>query len=142
MSLCVFSSPLFAETVTAVGADGTLTLEGGKQVLLVGVQMDDEGISVLRVLVQKQDLKFQLIANSTPGAKEFAYAYLQAKYLRFPSKLNEVPDEQEVLINEFLVKLGAAKVAETQDFRFKAKFMKVQEEAKQKGEGIWSYEIS
>jgi hypothetical protein len=139
--LCVLSSVLFAEIVTEVGTDGTLTLASGKQVALVGVQMDTEGISVLRVLTQKQDLKLQLIAHPTPGAKEFAYAYLQAKYLKFPAKLNEIPDEQEVLINEFLVKIGAAKVVETQDFSRKAQFLKVQEEARKKGEGIWSYEV-
>ena len=139
--LCVFSSALFAEIVTEVGTDGTLTLESGKQVFLSGVQMDTEGISILRVLVQKQDVKLQLIANSVPGAKEFAYVYLKAKYLRFPAKRNEIPDEQEVLINEFLVKIGAAKVAETRDFSRKAKFLKVQEEARKKGEGVWSYEV-
>ena len=139
--LCVFPALLFAEIVTDVGPDGTLTLASGKQVVLAGVRMDTEGISVLRVLAQKQDLKFKLIANSTPGAKEFAYAYLKAKYVRFPAKLNEIPGEKEVLINEFLVKIGAAKVAETQDFSHKAKFLKVQEEAKKKGEGIWSYEV-
>ena len=140
--LCALSSVLFAEIVTEVGTDGTLTLESGKQVVLVGVQMDTEGISVLRVLAQKQDLQLKLIANPVPGAKEFAYAYLKAKYLGFPAKLNEVPDEQEVLINEFLLKVGAAKVAETQDFGHKAKFLKVQEEARKKGEGVWSYEVS
>jgi hypothetical protein len=142
IGLFVFALPLFAEIVREVGADGTLTLESGKKVDLVGVRMDDEGISVLRVLVQKQDVKLQLIVNPAPGAKELAYAYLQAKYLKFPAKLNDIPDEQEVLINEFLVKLGAAKVVESQDFRFKSKFLKVQEEAKAKGEGIWSYEVS
>ena len=136
----VFSSPLFAEIVKEVGPDGTLTLESGKQVVLAGVEMDTEGISVLRVLTQKQDLKFQLIANPAPGAKEFAYAYLKAKYLRFPAKLNAIPDEQEVLINEFLVKIGAARVDKVRDFSRKAKFLKVQEEARKKGEGVWSYE--
>ena len=58
-----------------------------------------------------------------------------------PAKPSEVPDEQEVLLNEFLVKIGAAKVAEAQDFRYKAKFLKVQEEARKKGEGVWSYEV-
>jgi hypothetical protein len=139
--LCILSSVLCAEMVTEVGPDGTLTLESGKQVFLVGVQMDTEGVSILRVLTQKQDLKLQLIAGSVPGAKELAYAYLKAKYLKFPAKLNEIPDEQEVLINEFLVKTGAAKVDETQDFRYKDKFLKVQEEAKKKGEGVWSYEV-
>lgn len=141
--LCILSSVLHAEIVTEVGDDGTLTLESGKQVMLAGVQMDSEGISVLRVLARKQDLKFHLIANpASPGAKELAYAYLKAKYLRFPAKRNEIPDEQEVLINEFLVKTGAAKVVEGQDFRYKDKFLKAQKEAREKGEGIWSYEVS
>jgi endonuclease YncB( thermonuclease family) len=140
--LCLFSSVLYAEIVTKVGADGTLTLESGKQVVLVGIQMDTEGISVLRVLAQKQDLHLQLIANPVPGAKEFAYAYLKAKYLKFPAKPNDIPDEQEVLINEFLIQIGAAKVAETQDFGHKVKFLEVQEEARKKGEGVWSYEVS
>ena len=128
--------------VTEVSPDGTLTLESGKRVALVGVLMDSEGASVLRVLVQKQDLRLQLIAHSaSAGSSELAYAYLQAKYLKFPAKPNEIPDGQEVLINEFLVKLGAARVAVNQDFRYKDRFLKIQEEAKKKGEGIWSYEI-
>jgi endonuclease YncB( thermonuclease family) len=133
---------LYAEIVTEVGADGTLTIEGGKRVVLAGVQMDTEGISVLRVLAQKQDLKLQLIANPVPGTKEAAYVYLQAKYLKFPAKPSDIPDEQEVLLNEFLVKIGAAKVAEAQDFRYKTEFLKIQEEARKKGEGVWSYEVS
>ncbi len=142
LALLVFFSSalpvLFAEVVTEVGADGALTLADGKKVVLAGIQMDAEGVSVLRVLVHKQDLKLQLLANSSP---ESAYAYLQAKYVRFPVKINEVPGEQEVLINEFLVKVGAAKVDEAQDFSRKAKLLKVQEEAKKKGEGVWSYQV-
>jgi hypothetical protein len=136
------SSALFAEVVTEVATDGTLTLESGKRVSPVGIQMDSEGVSILRVLVQGQDVTMQLIANPAPGAVERAYLYLKAKYLKLPTKLNEIPDEQEVLINEFLVKIGAAKVMETQDFSRKERFLKVQEEARAKGEGVWSYEVS
>ena len=128
-----------AQVVREVGRDGILTLEGGKQVVLAGIQMDADGISVLRVLAQKQDLKFQLLSKSAPGAKESAYAYLQAKYLKFPVTPKGVSGEQEILLNEFLVKIGAARVAEAQDFSHKARFLKVQAEAKRKGEGIWSY---
>lgn len=131
-----------AEVVTGVSADGTMTLADGKQVVLAGVQMDAEGASVLRVLAQKQDLKFQLLARPAPEGKEYAYAYLQAKYVKFPAKLQDTPDEQEVLLNEFLVKVGAAQVDESQDFSHKTKFLKVQEEARKKGEGVWSYEAS
>ena len=133
---------LRAEVVSEVETDGTLALESGKRVFLAGIQMDTEGVSVLRVLAQKQDLRFKLIAHPAPGTKQLAYAYLKAKSVRFPAKLNEVPGEREILLNEFLVKIGAAKVAETQDFSQKAKFLKVQEAARKKGEGIWSYEVS
>ncbi len=139
--LWAFSSVLCAEIVTEVGKDGTLTLESGKQVVLAGVEMDPEGISVLRVLAQKQDVRLQLLAQAAPEAKAFAYVYLKAKYLKFPAKLGATPDEQEVLINEFMVKIGAAKVAAAQVFSRKARFLKVQEESKKKGEGIWSYEV-
>ena len=142
VSLFVYASVVSAEVVTDVGQDGTLTLESGKQVALAGVQMDAEGVSVLRVLAQKQDLRFQLLANSSPGAKESAYVYLQAKYLRFPVKPEGIPDEQEILLNEFLVSVGAAKVVESQDFSRKAQLLKAQAEAKRKGEGVWSYEPS
>ena len=131
---------LMAEIVKEVGPDGKLTMEDGKQVFLAGVEMDTEGISVLRVLVQKQDLRLQWIVPSAPEVRKFAYAYLRAKYLKFPAKPDEIPGEKEILINEFLVKLGAAKVAAAQDFSHKAKFLKIQEESKKKGEGIWSYE--
>ena len=137
-----FPATLHAEVVAKVEADGALALESGKQVVLAGVELDSEGISVLRVLAQKQDLKFQLLPQSLPGAKAYVYAFLQAKYLKFPVKPDGVPDEQEILLNEFLVKVGAAKVAEKQEFSHKEKFLKVQAEAKRKGEGVWSYEVS
>lgn len=139
IAVCVFGTPLFAQVVKEVGPDGTLTMEDGKQVVLVGIRMDDEGVSVLRVLARKQELRLQLIAGAAPGAKEFAYAYLKAKSLGLPAKADKAPDEEEVLLNEFLVRIGAAKVAEGQDFRHRQRFLKLQEEARKKGEGVWSY---
>jgi len=82
------------------------------------------------------------LVRPAPDSKEYAYAYLQARYVKFPSKLHDVPDEQEVLLNEFLVKIGAARVDESQDFSHKTKFLKAQAEAKTKGEGVWSYAVS
>jgi len=137
----VFASSLFAEIVAEVGVDGTLTMEDGTRVSLAGIQMDTEGISVLRVLVRKQDLKIQIIAPTAPQTTKFVYAFLNTKCLKFPAKAHEIPGEQEILLNEFLVKIGAAKVDEKQDFSRKSKFLKVQESARKKGEGVWSYEV-
>lgn len=139
-SFCLFTGVLFAEVVTDVGKDGTLVLADGKSVVLAGIQMDEEGVSVLRVLAQKQDVKLQLVPAPTSGGKQAAYVYLESKFVKFPEKLGEGPGEQEVLLNEFLLKVGAAKVVEGQEFSRKAKFLKVQADAKKKGEGVWSYE--
>lgn len=133
---------LFAELVTEVSEGGELTLESGKRVSLVGITLDEEGLSVLRVLVRKKDVKLQLIAQKKSTEQEAAYVYLQAKSLPFPFRQGEAPGENEVLVNELLVKLGAAKVDTAQDFSRKAKFLKVQAEAEKKGLGVWSYEVS
>lgn len=140
--LCFFPRVLCAEPVAEVEKDGTLRLEDGKKVFLVGIRMDSDGVAVLRVLAQKQDLKLQLIKSDKPADKEAAYAYLQAKFVKFPVKPNGIPDEEEVLLNAFLLKTGAAKVDEAQDFGRKEEFLKIQAEAKVKGEGVWSYEVS
>jgi len=142
VGVIVPSALLFAALVKDVGADGTLNFEDGKRVVLAGIQMDEEGISVLRVLAQKQDVKLQLIPGTLPDGKKSGYAYLQSKYIKFPEKAGVIPAQQEVLLNEFLVKVGAAKVVETQTFSQKARFLKVQAEARKKGEGVWSYEPS
>ncbi len=138
----LFPTALFAELVSDVDDGGVLTLESGKRVSLVGVTFDEEGVSVLRVLVRKKDVNLQLIARSTSAAQEAAYVYLQSKSMPFPFRQGEAPGEQEVLVNELLVKLGAAKVDVAQDFSRKAKFLKVQAEAEKKGLGVWSYEVS
>ena len=142
VGMSIIPSVLFAEVVTEVRADGTLNLADGKSVVLAGIQMDEEGISVLRVLSLKQDVKLQLITGTSADGKESAYVYLRSKYVKFPEKSGVEPGEQEVLLNEFLLKVGAAKVAEAQEFSHKAKFLKIQEEAREKGEGVWSYEFS
>jgi endonuclease YncB( thermonuclease family) len=137
--VCAFSGILFAEGVADVGADGTLVLADGKRVVLAGIQMDEEGVSVLRVLVRKQTVKLQLVGGAASGGKNAAYVYLQSKYVKFPGKSGEEPGEEEVLLNEFLVKIGAAKVVDSQEFSHKAGFLKSQAEARKKGEGVWSY---
>lgn len=138
--LCIFSSFLFAEVVKEVDPDGTLTLESGRKVVLAGLQMDEEGISVLRVLGQKKDVRIEVAAPLTAGAKEQVFAYLQAQSLNFPARSNENPHSNEIMLNEFLIQTGAARVADAQMFSRKEKFLKLQEEAKKKGQGVWSYE--
>ncbi|HNX68748.1 MAG TPA: thermonuclease family protein [Candidatus Omnitrophota bacterium] len=128
-----------AETVEDVTSDGTLVLSGGKKVVLAGIRIDPEGISVLRVLVKKQDLRLDQATVPPPDASQAVYAYLKAKSLTFPAKPQDVSEENEILLNGFLLSLGAARVAEAEQFEKKAEFMELQAEAKKKGEGVWSY---
>ena len=141
--MCVsagFPGLLLAEVVKEVAADGALVLENGQRVVLAGVSLDAEGVSVLRALVQNQDLSFRDVAPSAAGTKVPVYGYLRTKSLKFPPKRDAASMEEEVMINEFLISQGAARVAEESAFAEKDHFLKVQEQAKQKGEGIWSYE--
>ena len=137
--VCLLSGILFAEMVTDVGGDGTLTLADGKRVALAGIHMDEDGVSVLRVLAGKQDVKLEMLSRESPGGRESAYVYLQSKSVKFSGKTGARPSEKEVLLNEFLVEVGAAKVVEAQEFSRKDQFLKVQAAAKKKGEGVWSY---
>lgn len=137
-----FSGILWAEVVREVTPDGTLVLENGNQVVLAGVKLDDEGISVLRVLAQKQDLTLREDTSGTPGVNVPVYAYLRAKFLKFPSNANTASEEEEVMLNAFLVSQGAARVADDQVFAEKEHFIKLQEQAKKTGAGIWSYKNS
>lgn len=137
-----FSPLLRAELVTEVLSDGTLVLEGGHQVVLAGIRLDDEGVSVLKVLARKRDLNLRKDTAASSAAKVPVYAYLRAKYLKFPAKVEAVSEEEEVMLNAFLVSQGAARVADDQVFAEKDNFLKLQEQAKKMGAGIWSYKNS
>jgi len=137
---CLVPAALFAEIVSEVSPDGVMALEDGKKVSLAGVQMDAEGASVLRVLTSKQDVRIEILKTvRDQKGGECAYAYLKAKSIKMPFKNAEVTGEEEVLLNEFLLELGAAKVDATQDFAKKSRFLAIEEKAKKKGEGVWSY---
>lgn len=131
---------LFAEIVKEVSPEGVLIMEDGRKFALAGVVMDAEGASVLRVLAQKQDVRLEVL-NSVKAADggECAYAHLTAKAQSFPSGSGKTAGEEEVALNEFLIRTGSAKVDASQDFARKEKFLKLQEEARRKGEGVWSY---
>ena len=130
-----------AMIVEKVGSDGRLTLEDGNQVSLAGIKMDAEGASILRVLAEKQNVQIVILktVQDDKGGNS-VYAYLNAKSITLPFTESGLEGQEEILLNRFLVRLGAAKVDETQEFAKKDEFLKVQSEAKKKGEGVWSYE--
>lgn len=132
--------PLYAEMVDSVDSKtGAVVLENGKRVFLAGIQLDEQGISILKVLISKQNLRLEECPSATRSNELRVLAYLNKKSLKFPPAANEAVDEKEVMLNEFLIRMGAAKVAEGEDFEQKKDFMKLQDEAQKRGEGIWSY---
>lgn len=131
---------LRAEVVTEVLPDGTLLLEGGTSVVLSGVRIDEEGISVLRVLARGQNLRIRPETPAASGPKPSVYAYLRAKSLKFPHRADAPSEEEEVMLNAFLISQGAARVAEGEPFAEKDHFLNLQEQAKKAGSGVWSYE--
>lgn len=141
--LAAIFSPLngWAEVVKEISPEGTLTLASGEKVALAGVQFDPEGISVLKVLANKQDLRMERLSDSEGGAQVYAYVYLRAKFLPIPFKPSNAVGEEEILLNEFLLQIGAARVVEDREFKKKQQFLEIQEKAKKKGEGIWSYAV-
>lgn len=138
------ASPLFAETVQSVDAqDGGLLLQDGRKVYLAGIQLDEQGVSIVRVLTEKQNIRIkELLGLTPPDGKTLIWAYLDTRSLKFPPGARESVVEREVMLNEFLIRIGAAKVSEGQEFDRKKNFLKFQDEAKKRGEGVWSYEKS
>ena len=140
ISLVVGAGAAYAITVEKVTPDGHLILADGKQIALAGIRMDAEGASVLRVLAEKQNVRLEILRTvSGAQGEETAYAYLNAKSIPLPFKETDLAGQERILLNRFLIRLGAAKVNEAQEFSKKADFLRIQAEAKRKGEGVWSY---
>ncbi|HQB12335.1 MAG TPA: thermonuclease family protein [Candidatus Omnitrophota bacterium] len=138
--MLAWSPVSFAELITDISAEGVLTLEDGKRVTLAGVVLDAYGMSILRVLAHRQNANVDVLreASGADGC-ERAYVYLKSRSLDFPFAAGRSADERDMMLNEFLLRLGAARVDESQTFSQKKKFLLIQEEASRKGEGIWSY---
>lgn len=140
LGMLLFTGRLLAETVKEVRPDGTLVLDNGRMVALAGIQLDLEGVSVLRVIARNQNLRLREEPGAPRGGLVSVYAYLRAKFLKFSALAAERTHEEEIMLNAFLLEHGAARVAEGSDFAEKDRFLKIQEAARKKGEGVWSYE--
>ena len=139
-SVLAWSPVLFAERITDISSEGVLTLENGQRVSLAGVVLDAHGASILRVLTYQQNANVEVLRETRgAGGSECAYVYLKSRSLDFPFAVGRTADERDMMLNEFLLQLGAARVDENQEFAHKKKFLLIQEEASKKGEGIWSY---
>ncbi len=148
-----FSTALFFLTAVAVFAgqdrvksiskDGTLEFESGRSARLLGVELRPEALRILPTLLAGQEIDIEeesgQIDTSTNISK--VYLYVKNKEIDFPFTQNKNPSESKKMINAFLISTGAAKVSADTPFKKMDEFLKLEEQAKLEGEGMWSYDM-
>ena len=144
-SIAVFLLPaiLLAEKVERVKSDGSILLDNEKTVWLAGILMDEEAIQLLKVLLQDREVRTEKAkffgGNKTDS--DSVYIYMKTKMLNLPFKDAKRPIEKQIMINEFMLEIGAATVRKDAKFKYKKRFELVEGRARKKGKGVWSYEV-
>lgn len=121
--------------------DGILVLDDSRQVRLAGLHLAPEAFKSLAILFSNQDIELDeekaLIENSgTP----FVYMSVKTLEISFPFKANTPPKGSKLLLNEVLISSGLAAVDERKPFKNKIPYLKLQDEARRQGHGMWSEE--
>lgn len=152
--LFMLSIPPFlsAEKITEVNDEGALVLANGGQVMLAGVECSEEGRGELAFLAEGKDARIEVLdpaAKSSSedslkddggGAPQQAYVFVRQAGLMLPYIPSKSPEIQEVMLNEILLSLGAAKVRGGENHPRGVHFKELETQAQKSGQGIWSYE--
>lgn len=133
-----FSPSLYADHVKAINPDGTLVLESGKIVCLLGLELSEEAPRFLPALLSKKDVDFE--EGEKIDGNSCGYLYVNTSQMEVPFKAGESPDAKRFMVNEVLLKTGTAKVKSGKPFKHMEKFIALETEARKLGQGIWSYE--
>lgn len=130
-----------AETVKGVHEDGTLELAGGSLVTLAGLEFPEESRRLFPVLLAGKDVEVQTDSSSVSGgAPAPVYLYVNTSEIDMPFPQGFLPHEQKVMVNELFLALGAARVQADKIFDQRESFLRIEAEARTRGEGVWSYE--
>jgi len=145
---CVFGVAYFllaarlahAARVTDIQADGTLEIDGREYVRLAGIDPAPEASNLLKVLVLAKEVEIVSQPGPTEQAKQHpgVYLYVQTAEIPFPFAQEEKSLARRVLVNELLLRLGAARVSDTVSQEWKKKYHQAQQAAKTGGEEVWS----
>lgn len=132
------------EQIQKIQPDGVFIFASGRQARLAGLEVSPEGIKLLAALLagKQVDVEPEPLM-SKPGGGDFVYLYVENEMLPLPFKdpLSERKSEH-VMVNRFLVAVGGARVLVESPFREQEEFLKIEVIARDKGEGIWSYDTS
>lgn len=133
--------PAYAEKVSAVHPEGNIQLDDGRIVSLAGVELVPESVNLLKVLLEGKKVSVRPapdlilgVAGSSP-----VYLYTHTAEIRIPLPQSWKIHEQEVMVNELVLGLGAGRVIEDTGFSKRKDFLRIQEGARARGEGVWSY---
>lgn len=137
---CAGAASLQAERVTSLSLDGVLELESGKKVILAGVELPVESFSLLTVLLSGKNVEVEAAVEGPVNGPVPVYMYVQTSQVDLPNPADGKPEEEKVMINELLIKLGAAKVSGVPGGKHFDVFKKAEDKARESGQGIWSYE--
>jgi hypothetical protein len=136
LAFCLLLSPApaFAGQIKEIGETGIIRTAEGEAYSLAGIRLPPESLPLLSLLVAGNEVEIE--QDSQPGPE--VYLYVQAREIGLPFR-DSVPKNSRILINRFLVELGAAEVLPG-EFDKQEEFLAAQEKAREKGEGIWSYD--
>lgn len=142
--VCGYPCAVHAERIETVLSDGSLKLQTGEAVYLAGLETANESFTMLNMLVKDKDadIQYEDSLPSKANGSRAAYVFVPVHEIRFPFRGVPKPEENKILINEFLLLLGAARVDLNRNFRRFHEFQKAEDDAKLRGEGVWSYDES
>lgn len=141
--LCFFiaSPPARAERVTALKEGGVMQLDTGRTVKLAGLEIPPESLAVLSILLGGRDIEVAFEKDAaSEGGPEPVYIFVKTDQITKPETSDKDQSGQRVMVNEFLLGIGAAKLIPGMTGKYTQDFERAQEDAKKKGYGVWSYE--
>lgn len=138
----LFAGGAAAAEISGISPDGILTLADGEKVRLGGIVLSDEGIQLLPVLLSGREVSLDRLRRDE-GAEgpDEVLIFVETSQIDFPF-LDGKESNRRMAVNEWLIQKGAARVRTDIDFHGKDKFLSLEYEARQRGEGIWSYDVN
>jgi endonuclease YncB( thermonuclease family) len=134
----------FAEMIKKVDRAGILTLADGKQVHLAGIELSEEGPELIALILSGKEAEIETesasASNSLTDEIIPAYVYVDAESIPFPFDPAGQRNVSRVMVNELLLQLGAATLDAADTGSHHDAFARIEDEAKRKGHGVWSYE--
>ena len=139
-ALMIFVPSSYAAQLKSIDPKtGVLTFDDGRKAVLAGVQLEDGALKTLASILSGKNAEFIQAAALGEGAEPSSvYLYVQSNQIDFPPKTGSVSRPVKLMVNEFLLSAGLATVSQDLTFKNRESFLRIQEEAKKQGSGIWS----